>query len=57
MATPLDLKRTVNITEIAISRMYEIDALIEVVVEKGIVTQKELLDKIKELRARAASVT
>jgi hypothetical protein len=37
MAQPLDPKEVVSIEELAISNMYEIEALIEVLVRKGIV--------------------
>ena len=56
MAQPLDPREMVTVEDIAISSMYEIEALIEVLVEKGIITHEELLKKIKELQARTPLV-
>ena len=49
MATPLDPKEIVTVQELAISNMLEIEALIELLVEKGIVTKEEVMIKCKEL--------
>ena len=57
MAKPLDPREMVTIQEIAISSMYEIEALIELLTEKGVITTEELLNKIKEMKANAAKVT
>jgi len=40
MAEPLYPKEVVSIKELAISNMYEIEALIEVLVKKGIVSKE-----------------
>lgn len=40
MTEPLDPKEIVRIEELAISNMYEIEALIEVLARKGIVSKK-----------------
>ena len=42
MAEPLDPKEVVNIEELTISNMYEIEALIEVLARKGIVSKEEV---------------
>ena len=48
----MDPKEIVSIEEIAISNMYEIEALIEVLVRKGIVTKGEGLEQIKKMREK-----
>jgi len=50
MAEPLDPKEVVSIEELAISNMYEIEALIEVLERKGIVSKNEILDEIKKMK-------
>lgn len=46
MAESLDPKEVVSIEELAISNMYEIEALIEVLARKGIVSKEEVLKEI-----------
>ncbi len=53
MAQPLDPNDLVTLDELAISNMWEVGALIELLHEKGLVTKQELLDKITELRCKA----
>ena len=43
-------KNLVKVEELAISNMYEIGALIELLEKKGIITKQESLDTIQELR-------
>lgn len=52
MAQPLDPKEIVSIEELAISNMYEIEALIEVLARKGIVSNEEVLEEIKEMKVK-----
>jgi hypothetical protein len=51
MATPLDQKEIVTVQELAISNMLEleIEALRELLFEKGIITEKEFIAKYKKL--------
>jgi hypothetical protein len=49
MATPLDPKQIVNVQEIAISNMLEIEALRELLFEKGIISEEEFIAKFKKL--------
>ena len=49
MAEPLDSKEVVSIEELTLSNMYEIEALIEVLEKKGIVSKKEVLEEIKRM--------
>ena len=49
MGIPLDQKEIVTIQELAISNMLEIEALIELLVEKGIITKDEVMAKCKKL--------
>ena len=50
MAKPLDLKEVVTTEEIVITNMVEISALIELLTEKGIINQNELMERCKKLR-------
>ena len=50
VAEKLDSKEVVDFAEALKSEMYINQALIDLLVEKGILTHDELLDKIKELR-------
>ena len=43
-------KQQVSIEEIAVSNMISIEALANVLVEKGIITQEEIIDEIKRLK-------
>ena len=49
-AKKLDPKELVTLEERALSTMWEVEALIELLHEKGLVTKQELLDKITDLR-------
>ncbi len=52
MANPLDPNDLVSLEELALSNMWEVGALIELLHEKGLITKQELLDKITELRRK-----
>ena len=52
MAEPLDPKEIVSMEEPTISNMYEIEALIEVLAEKGFICKEEVLEKIKKMRRK-----
>ena len=45
MAIPLDPKQIVTVQEIAISNMLEIEALRQLLFEKGIITEDEFIAK------------
>ena len=50
MAEKLDPKETISILELAVSHMWSIAALMEVLERKGLLTKQEALDVITELR-------
>lgn len=52
MAEKLDPKEAVTPDEIAISNMWEIAAIVELLERKGLCTKQELYDTIEELRRR-----
>ena len=52
LAEPLDPNALVTLEELAIANMWEISALVELLERKGILTRKEVLDMIQELRQR-----
>jgi len=52
MAKALDAKEIVTTNQIVITNMPEISALIELLMEKGIITNDELVEKINRLRAK-----
>ena len=52
MAEPLNSKEVVSIEELAISNMYEIEVLIEVLARKEIVSKEEVLEEIKKMREK-----
>ena len=49
---PLDEKGDRSIHQIGISDMVEIEALIELLDEKGIITKDELMEKCKKMRGK-----
>lgn len=49
MAIPLDPKEVVTVQELVISNMLEIEALRELLFEKGIITEEEFVGKFKKL--------
>ncbi len=52
MAEQLDPTDLVTLEELALSNMWETSALVELLERKGILTRKEVLDMIQELRQR-----
>jgi hypothetical protein len=52
MAKPLDPKEIVTTNELVITNMIEIPALIELLMEKGIVTEEELMGRTEKLRGK-----
>ena len=52
MATPFDPNDLVTFQELTISNMWEVAALIEVLEKKGLLTKKEILVAIRELREK-----
>ncbi len=57
MAEPLDPRDLVTIEDLAISSMWEITALMEVLERKGVLTPGEIYDAITELRQRHPEAT
>jgi len=49
MATPLDPKQIVTVQELAISNMLELEALRQLLFDKGIITEEEFIAKFKKL--------
>ncbi len=49
--------RKVSIDELAISNMYGIDALVALLVEKGIITHEELITRISDIQQEQADQT
>ena len=52
MAEQLDPKEIVNLEGLALSNMWEVAALIEVLEKKGLLTKQDILDAIRELRRK-----
>jgi hypothetical protein len=52
MAKPLDPEEIVTTEEIVITNMVEISALIEPLMEKGIITEEELMERCRKLRGK-----
>ncbi len=52
MPEPLDPNNLVSLEELALSSMWEIAALVEVLERKGVLTKQDVLDMIQELRQR-----
>ncbi len=50
MAEQMDKREVVSFEELLISSMYEQEALVLLLEEKGVLTRGEVLEKIKELR-------
>ena len=51
MTENLDLKEAVNIKELVLANSIEVDALAELLIEKGIITEQEFFSKLKEVQA------
>ena len=52
MAEPVKRKEVAVIEELVTSNMFKLEALIEVLAEKGIVNKKEILDMILRMKKR-----
>ncbi len=52
MATPFDPNDLVTLEELTLSNMWEVAGLIEVLEKKGLLTKKEILVAIRELREK-----
>ncbi len=52
MAEKLDPKEIVTLEELAISSMWEMAALVEVLEQKGLLTKQDIFDAIRELRKK-----
>jgi hypothetical protein len=52
MASPLDPNDLVTVQELTISNMWEVAALIQGLEKKGLLTKKEILVAIRELREK-----
>ena len=49
MAIPLDPKEIVTVQELAVSNMLEIEALRQLLFERGIISKEEFIAKFKKL--------
>jgi hypothetical protein len=49
MATPLDPKQLVSFEELLMSQVVSQDALIRLLIEKGILTREEFLEMVKQV--------
>ena len=52
MAEKLDNKDVVTFDELTLSNAWELEALVEVLAVKGLITKREVLDALMELRRR-----
>ena len=43
---------TVNLEELVISNVYSIEAIVQLLIDKGLLTQEEILTKIKEIQIK-----
>ncbi len=50
MAERMDKRETVSLEELTLSNVYQLEALVLLLDEKGILTVEELIEKINELR-------
>ncbi len=57
MAEQLDPNDLVTIEDLAISSIWEVAALVEVLERKGVLTRQEIYDAITELRQRHPDAT
>ena len=55
MGNRIDQQQTVTLEELAISNSYEIAALVNVLVRKGILTREEVLQELRLLRQQVAN--
>ena len=52
MAKKLDAKETVDIRELVLSEVIQLEALINILESKGVITKQELLEEIKRVAAK-----
>ena len=52
MANKLDKKEVVTLDELTLSNAWELEALVEVLTAKGVITKQEVLEMLRELRRR-----
>jgi len=52
MAKKMDLSEIVTLEELIMSNVYTQEALINLLVKKGLITNKELIEEIKNLKIR-----
>jgi hypothetical protein len=52
MAEKLDQKQTVSFKELLMSEVIQLEALINLLDEKGIISKQELLDEMKRVQAK-----
>ena len=52
MAQKLDLKEMVTLEELIMSNVYTQEALINLLVKKGVITNEELIGEIKNLKIK-----
>lgn len=52
MAKKLDLKEIVTIEELIMSNVFTQEALINLLIKKGLVTNDELIEEIKQLKIK-----
>ena len=50
-------RSTVSFEELAYSNMLTLNALVELLAEKGVVGKQEILDRVKQLQAKARKKT
>ncbi len=48
--SPLQERETVSLEELTLSNVYQLEALVLLLEEKGVLTVDELIEKIRELR-------
>ncbi len=55
MATPLDPDDLVSFKELLLANSIQVDALAQLLIEEGIITQEKFLTKLKKVQARYQS--
>jgi len=50
-----DFKETVNLQELLMAQMIQIDTISMLLIEKGVFTQEEFFDKLKQVQAEYES--
>lgn len=51
MAERMDKRETITLEELLVSNTYEQEALVLLLEEKGILTRREVLEKVRQLKA------